>query len=447
MDSEPATAHQASKDDDGAVGSMAQNESKIDKDQVPTSSVLEVQLAEEVRLRRFTEDVLDNRQEELEAQEAENKKLLKKLESLKKELAETQDQLIEARNQSKAKAKQLQDARDQIFRLQPRRKDITESEAQETYKKLCGNVQRWVENRLPGTLDDMEGGRLRARPLGAYAGRFASLIREPAKRCLSLHQADEHHVIAIIMYYLWLALFSKSFYCPLDGSDDEATIMWIDELESTMSKLPRDAAHCREWRSETLTALTNQPMFKSRRTAYINMVSDDLAALLSVVVPKVAPSELQSSVRRTIIEPAADFAHQLQLASNIYSLKWPARNASTRLEVYECINLANGGLVLDLSGTGPSSPSRRKVSYLFDVAPGLFVERVEVGKKAPLKAIYRPNVLVYAGDGEAPQRPTLIKWLVDNSSTGASSRDPLPPPRTTAPRSKALPSSLAFSKL
>ncbi|UNI23998.1 hypothetical protein JDV02_009781 [Purpureocillium takamizusanense] len=442
MESEATPAQEPSKNE-GVDCPMAQNESKIERE-TPSSSAPETQLAEEVRLRRFTEDVLDTRQEELELQEAENKKLRKKLESVKKELADTQDQLIEARNQSKAKSKQLQEAKDQIFSLQPRRKDITESEAQEAYKRLCSNIQRWVENRLPATLDDMEAGRLRARPSGTHAGRFVSLIREPAKRCLSVYQSDEHHVIAVIMYYLWLAFFSKSFYCPLGGSDDDATIMWIDELESAMSRLPRDPAHCREWRSETLTALTAQPLFKSRRATYINLVSEDLSAVLAVAVPKVAPSELQSSVRRTIVEPAADFAHQLHLASNIYSLKWPARNASTRLEVYECINLANGGLVLDLSGTGPSSPSRRKVSYLFDVAPGLFVERVEVGKKAPLKAIYRPNVLVYAGEGEAPQRPTLIKWLVDNSSGGGSSREQLP--RTSAPRSKIL-SHPAVSKL
>ncbi|KAL3954663.1 hypothetical protein ACCO45_010226 [Purpureocillium lilacinum] len=401
MESETAPAHQPSKDG-GAECSMAQNESKIERE-TPSTPAPEAQLADEIRLRRFTEEVLDTRQEELELQEAENKRLLKKLESLKKELADTQDQLIEARNQSKAKSKQLQDAKDQIFRLQPRRKDITESEAQEAYKRLCSNVQRWVENRLPGTLDDMEAGRLRSRPSGVHAGRFVSLIREPAKRCLGVHQSDEHHAIAVIMYYLWLALFSKSFYCPLDGSDDDATIIWIDELESTMSKLPRDTAHCREWRSETLTALTMQPLFKSRRATYINLVSEDLAALLSVVVPKGAPSDLQSSIRRTIVEPAADFAHQLHLAANIYSLKWPARNASTRLEVYECINLANGGLVLDLSGTGPRRPR-----------------------------VARPNVLVYAGDGEAPQRPTLIKWLADNSNGGGGSREQLP--RTSAPR-------------
>lgn len=265
--------------------------------------------------------------------------------------------------------------------------------------------------------------------------KFASLIREPARRCLSAHLADEHHVIAVIMYYLWLAFFARSFYCPLDGSDD-ATLMWIDELENTMAKLPRDAAHCREWRSETLTALTSQPLFKTRRAAYLGLVSEDLTSLLSVVVPRapLAPlADLQSSVRRTMIEPAADFAHRLQLASNIFSLKWPARNASSRLEVYECLNLASGGLVLDVGGSGGASPARRsKVTYLFDVAPGLFVERVKVGKKAPLKAIYRPNVLVYAGDGDVPQRPTLMQWVCDNSNGSAREL-----PRTVMPRRSA----------
>ncbi|PHH88277.1 hypothetical protein CDD83_7761 [Cordyceps sp. RAO-2017] len=402
-----------------AIDSMTQGDTQGDKTtaQKPT---LEVKLADEVRLRRFTEDVLDSRQEELEQQEQENKKLSKKMESLQKELAEAQRQLIEARSQSRAKAKQLQDAKDHIFRLQPRRKDITESEAQEAYKKLCSNVQRWVENRLPPVLDEMESGRLRSRSAGAHAARFASLIREPARRCLSAHQSDEHHVIAVIMYYLWLAFFAKTFYCPLDSSDDDTTLTWIDELESTMSKLPRDAAHCREWRSETLTALTSQATFKSRRTSYINVVSDDLATLLSMVVPKAPLADLQSSVRRTIVEPAAEFAQKLQLASSIFSLKWPARNASTRLEVYECINLASGGLVLDLG----SLSARQKVTYMFDVAPGLFVERVEVGKKAPLKAIYRPNVLVYAGDGDVPQRPTLMKWVCESANGPA--REPLP---------------------
>ncbi|RCI08589.1 hypothetical protein L249_4692 [Ophiocordyceps polyrhachis-furcata BCC 54312] len=407
------------------AGQVEETRSSMRKGNVTAEATASQRLADEVRLRLFTEGVLDSRQAELEQQELETKKLKKKLESLHKELAEAQRQLIEARSQSKTKAKQLQDAKDHIFRLQPRRKDISEAEAQEAYKKLCGNVQRWVENRLPAVLDDMEAGRLPNRPDGTLAARFASLIREPARRCLSAHQADEHHVIAVIMYYLWLVLFAKSFYCPLDGSSDDATTTWIDELEKTMSQLPRELAHCREWRSETLTALTSQPLFRSRRTAYLSLVTEDLASLLSVVVPRSSASELQASVRRVMVEPAAELAHRLQLASSIFSLKWPARNASGRLEVYECINLASGGLVLDVGGA--STTARQNVTYLFDVAPGLFVERIEVGKKAPLKAIYRPNVLVHAGgDGEVAQRPTLMKWVCESANGSL--------PRTAVPR-------------
>ena len=219
--------------------SRAQNASNLDQAALQQAA-LETKLAEEEQLRRFTEHVLDSRQQELESHEMENKRVLKQLESVKKELSETQKQLIKARNQSKAKTKQLQDAKDQIFRLQPRRNDITESEAQEAYKGLCENVQRWVENRLQPILDDLESGRLpRSCPGGAQASRFASFIREPARRCLSAYQSDEHHIIAVIMYYLWAAFFAKSFYCPLDGSDDNDSLAWIDELERTMSKLPR----------------------------------------------------------------------------------------------------------------------------------------------------------------------------------------------------------------
>ncbi|KYK57886.1 hypothetical protein DCS_04899 [Drechmeria coniospora] len=394
-------------------------------------SILETQLANEVLLRRFTEHVLDVRQEELETQEAENKKLLKKLETLKKELSDAQCQLIESRSQSKAKSKQLQQAKDQIFRLQPKRKDMTESEAQQAYKMLCGNVQRWVGNRLGPILDDMETGRLRQVPSGS-AARLAPLIREPAKRCISVDMSDEHHVIAIIMYYLWIELFAKSFYCPLDDTVDDATVTWIDEVEAAMSKLPRDAAHCREWRSETLTALTKESLFKSRRSAFISLVSEELASKMSILVPKMSPAELRSSLRRTIVEPAADLAHALDLASNIYSLKWPARNASTRLEVYECTHLSDG-LILDLGGTGPNSSARRNVTYLFDLAPGLFVERIEGGRKAPLRAICRPKVLVHAGIEEVPRDATLMKWLCDGSNLSGS-HDGLP--RTAAQRSK-----------
>ncbi|KAF5011089.1 hypothetical protein FDECE_2771 [Fusarium decemcellulare] len=407
--------------------------------EVSEKTMLENKLADETHLRRFTENVLDSRQQEIESRESEKSELSAKMEELKKELANTQKQLAESRSQTKIKAKQLQDAKDQIFRLQPNRKDITEAEAREAYKNLVGNVQRWVENRVKDVIDDLEHGRLRTRPIPPDASRFVSLLREQSRKHLNVDQSDEYHVMSIIMNYLYLALFSKSFYCPLDDTDEDGTLMWIDELENTMSRLPRDVAHCREWRSETLTALVQQPIFKSRRTRHINLITDDLTSLLSAIVPRTTSHELHSSIRRSIVEPAADLVHQLHLASNIFSLKWPARTAGTRLEVYQCLNLASDGMILDLSGTKQTSPSRRNVSYLFDVAPGLFVERIEGGRKTGTKAIVKPTVLVDNAEREVPQKPTVMRWLWDNAPTSQNvgrsvSRPPGPRSKHTHPR-------------
>lgn len=196
---------------------------------------LETLLNDERTLRTFTEQVLDCRQIELEVSEVENKRLLKKIDLLTKELSETRTQLLEARAHLKTKDRNLQEAGDQIFRLQSHRQDITESEAREAYKALCDKIQRWVENRLPLTLEGISSGNLK-KPSPAQAAKFLSLLREPAKRCLTIYHSDEYHIAAAISYYLWLAFFSKPFYCPLDDSTEDATILWIVEIESAMAK-------------------------------------------------------------------------------------------------------------------------------------------------------------------------------------------------------------------
>lgn len=220
---------------------MGQEESKLEEAPAKTESI-EEKLADEVRLRQYTEQVLDTRQQELEAQEMEKNSLQAELEALRKELSHTKTQLSEARGQTKTKEKQLSDAKDQIFRLQSTRKDITESDAVETYRVLCGNVQRWVENRMKAILDDLDYGRLRSRPPSAHATRFVSFMREAAKRGLDLDQSDAYHVVAIIMNYLCLVFFSKPFYCPLDDYEGDATLMFINDLETSLSRLPRGKA-------------------------------------------------------------------------------------------------------------------------------------------------------------------------------------------------------------
>ncbi|KAL7757617.1 hypothetical protein ACKLNR_012144 [Fusarium oxysporum f. sp. zingiberi] len=383
--------------------SQKQAEDHTTKQGSPQTPALKDKLASETHLRRFTENVLDSRQQEIENRESEKGQLAVEAETLRRQLAVTQRQLAEAQ--------------DQIFRLQPRRRDITEAEAREAYKILVGNVQRWVENRAAYAIEDLEIGRLAARASSPEGLRLVSLLREQSRRCLNVTQSDEFHITGVIMNYLHATLFSKSFYCPLDDTEGDGTSRWVDDLENTMSRLPRDTAHCREWRSETLTALTHQPSFRTRRQRFLNFVVDDLTTLLSIIAPKSPPAELHSSVRRSIVEPAADLAHQLHLAPSVFSLKWPARTAATRLEVYQCLNLANGGAILDLSGTKAASQARRGVIYLFDIAPGLFVERVEGGRKLGLKAIVKPTVLVTNSGGDVLQGPTIMSFLWNNTPT------------------------------
>lgn len=157
--------------------------------------------------------------------------------------------------------------------------------------------------------------------------------------------------------------------------------------------------------------MSSQKAFKSRRDAYLYRLSRDLSSYLAVIFPKIPTLELQISLRKAIVQPAADLAHSLQTSTNIFWLKWPLKTASSRLEVYECTNLADGGRTMDLSGTSPGSTTRRHTKYLFDIAPGLFVERIEGGKKMALKSICRPKVLIYAGEGPVPHKSTLLTWL------------------------------------
>lgn len=392
-------------------------------------------LEDEVRLRQFTEEVLDSRQEELGIQEKENSKLSKKLELLQQELKEAQSQLAHAH----AHLSKAEESKNQGTRSSPRRGDITEIEAQEAYQSLCGGVRRWVEYRIRPVLDDLARGHFRCQPTPAQSTRFVSLLREPATSCLNVWHSDEYHFTAIIMQYLWLVFFAKSFYCPLDDGDGESTAAWIDELESAISKLPRDIQHCREWRSETLTALTSQKSFKSRRAAYLNLITEDLASLLTVVVPYSTTAELQNSLRTSIIDPAVDLAHRLQLSPNIFSLRWPVRTARSNLDTHECINLADRGAIMNSTKNGKSAEALKDASYLFDIAPGLFVETVSGAKKSTVKAICRPTVLVYGGDksDDIPQKTMTLTRLLWDFANGSKGRS-VGPSRNASPKSKTL---------
>jgi hypothetical protein len=195
---------------------------------------LESRLRDELKLRHYAERVLDKRQEELELKEAKLVHLSHSVQKLKKELSDARHQLDSTRIQLQTRSTQLNEVRDQVFRLQPARGEITESEAKSLYQSLCKGIQRWVESRM-SSLDSMGGARVGTMPGALQAYRLVALLRESARRCIDLDQSEEYHVFAIIMNYIGLGLFSKSFYCPIDESEDNATQLWIDKIEETMS--------------------------------------------------------------------------------------------------------------------------------------------------------------------------------------------------------------------
>jgi hypothetical protein len=207
------------------------------------------------------EDTLDYRQKELERQEGKRKKAEQQSQVYKtdmekykaevaqlkqnteKRTAQLQKKLAERQQGEQTALKQLEDARNHIFRLQPRRTDITEIEANELFNDLFNNIQRWAANRLEKILDMQEDGRLRGRTFPREAAR--KVLQLTSARGMQSNKwdgSDEFQIIAIIMRFLCRSFFDRVFYCPLTAEgqqniNDTTTI--ISRVEQLMKALPR----------------------------------------------------------------------------------------------------------------------------------------------------------------------------------------------------------------
>lgn len=138
---------------------------------------------------------------------------------------------------------QLRLARDHIFRLQPQRTEITETEAAASFQVLYENVRRFVQNRLQRILSDLDSGVLEnhtPRHLGDGTN-LLDLVRGSARTWFEARESDEFHVIAAVMEYLRRVIFDKPFYCPLGSAEEnrDRTIQLIEKTAASMAKLPR----------------------------------------------------------------------------------------------------------------------------------------------------------------------------------------------------------------
>jgi hypothetical protein len=212
-DTEPSTDEKTSKVEADAMPPQGYAQLLAERD------FLRTRLEEQTRRRTYTDQALDERQKELQRKEAMNKNLMEEVARANEELKRAQDH---------------------IFRLQPRRTEITETEAVESFHSLFENVKRWVQNRLDPILRELDDGRLESLRPPSHSTRLLALVRAPAKDWLKAHQSDEFHIIAVIMQYLRRAIFMKPFYCPLDDpQNDDKTMQFIDKVLSAMARLPR----------------------------------------------------------------------------------------------------------------------------------------------------------------------------------------------------------------
>jgi hypothetical protein len=220
-----------------------------------------------------------------------------------------------------------------------------------------------------------------------------------------------------------------------------------------------ERAKCREWRSEALLAMTSRAEFKLQQAVLIDNLSKELADTLSVVMiqssnptssPKprnpnagtqLTPMGTQEVIKRDIIIPAVQLAHDMQLALKVYRVDWPFSSAGKQQPQQvdlSCVDYLNvdDGKVLDTS----SSPSR--YTYAFDVLPGLWIEAEDDDQHPGVVFSQKPLVLVRPksrramdhenGDDEDGKKDdkavvasTIFTWLLSGQSN-ASNANGLP---------------------
>jgi GAF domain-containing protein len=115
--------------------------------------------------------------------------------------------------------KNLQDAQDFIFSLQPRQQKLTETEAAEDFYTLCGSIEEWVDSKFGEALD----GRIltKEKVLSEPLTKLLSLIPHPGKEAFKYPGTDEYNITAAILQFLCNEIFNKEFYCPIGDREIE----------------------------------------------------------------------------------------------------------------------------------------------------------------------------------------------------------------------------------
>lgn len=156
--------------------------------------------------------------------------------------------------------------------------------------------------------------------------------------------------------------------------------------------------------------------------------------MLSILVPDTGFQELYDSIWRSIITPAIDLAHNLHLATDIYTVEWSIlgmvanKNGSEArydFNRYTCLNVLEAGKILKFASQHSSKDDLRIV-YLFDVCPGLVFRKDTDEHSTTRRTLCKPKVLVAASKEKPPvwrRGSTLLEWVREQAGAEQETSD------------------------
>ncbi|KAH8804542.1 hypothetical protein F5884DRAFT_417434 [Xylogone sp. PMI_703] len=291
--------------------------------------------------------------------------------------------------------KDLSDAQDFVFSLQPRQTNITESEASSEYNSLCGMVQQWVETNVGDALYERDMHREKIYPHAAK--ELLDLISKPGKQAFVYLDTDEYNIVSAIMKFLCVEIFDRPFFCPIE----DGAVKILSSVEKAMRNMEprRDLSTIRLWRSETYAAVCQRPDFPEFRRQRTMQLTDQLTTLMSVIVPRAEKRRLHVSIQNNIVKPAMALAHRLHLSVDRYSLEWSTfskiplearSHAPKDFMEYESLNIVQGARVVRFPLPNP----RCTFTYLLDMSPALVYYEAKADAWGEAKILKKARMLI-----------------------------------------------------
>jgi hypothetical protein len=126
--------------------------------------------------------------------------------------------------------KELTEAHDFIFSLQPRTNQVTETEVAADFQSLCQGVEEWVETKLG---DHIHDGSLTKGFDYSHAKRFLNYVSLPGQEAFAIPDTDEYNISGAIMRFLCTEILCKDFYVDIE----KGAMNYLNGLMTSMGNL------------------------------------------------------------------------------------------------------------------------------------------------------------------------------------------------------------------